>query len=151
MEKQRKLNLSKEIINEKGRFLANNSTYFYKNIEDQYIMSVLKSLLSNLNPLCVCPEYKELIENMKEHRDKNISQLIYRNSLTVLFHIISVINDKYNLSVQGKKDQIELLRSYVKFILDNYDGHINNIIDLDTEKANKIIAEDKVYRKQKGV
>ena len=133
MEKQRKLNLSKEIINEKGRFLANNSTYFYKNIEDQYIMSVLKSLLSNLNPLCVCPEYKELIENMKEHRD------------------ISVINDKYNLSVQGKKDQIELLRSYVKFILDNYDGHINNVIDLDTEKANKIIAEDKVYRKQKGV
>lgn len=109
MTNNKNIDINKQIIIEKGNFLINNSTFFYKNLKEFDIE--LKMILLNPAPLEQCPEYTELVEEINKYKGKNTHQLNYQYSLEILFHIVNLIRLRSYSS-----EQIELIRSYIKYI-----------------------------------
>lgn len=141
------INVNKQIIFEKGNFLLSNSTFFYNNLKE--FDEDLKRILLNPAPLKQCHEFQELIEEINKSKIKNNSQLNYRYSLEILFHIVNIIRLR-TTSIE----QIELIRTYIKYISSQFSeiertiyNTKQNIIHIDKEHYEGIEKSMKQYKR----
>lgn len=147
MEQNKKINISKEIIMEKNKFIYNNSTFF--NTTSYENLLLLKEILLNHSPLTQCDGYIELMDEIKKSKFKNNNFLNYQNSLEVLFSIVYSILHNVLTSEESKKEQIESIRQYVKRLNTNSSEiyyHNQNIVSVNEEqlcKVKNLIKEEK--------